>query len=197
VVVVNGAAGGGLQGPDVWRERLIDAAAAGRPYRLLPFYGHQMPADGAPGPWMASQWAPLAFTVDGIRYPHAEAWMMAGKARQFNDDAALDRILVESDPGRCKRLGRKVIGFDEQMWNRVAYRLVAVGNWYKFLQNEHARRWLVGTGPAVLVEASPRDRVWGAGIGRNDPRLPDPESWPGRNLLGFALTEVREFLTRT
>jgi ribA/ribD-fused uncharacterized protein len=185
-----------LTGPDEWLRRLIERAAVGDPFPLLPFYGHRMTADGAAGPWMASQWAPLAFTVGGVRYPHAEAWMMAQKARLFGDDDALNKILAEPDPGRCKRLGRLVRGFDATRWQNACYRIVAVGTWHKFRQNPAAADWLAGTAPAVLVEAAPRDRIWGAGLGRTSPLLHDPARWPGRNLLGFALTEVRGFLPR-
>lgn len=46
----------------------------------------------------------------------------------------------------------------------------------------------------VLVEASPRDRVWGIGLESSDDRAADPGHWQGLNLLGFALMEVRHRL---
>ena len=53
---------------------------------------------------------------------------------------------------------------------------------------------LGGTGSRVLVEASPRDRVWGIGLAADDERAGSPERWQGLNLLGFALMEVRHRL---
>ena len=47
------------------------------------------------------------------------------------------------------------------------------------------------TGDAVLVEASPVDRIWGIGLAADDPRARDPSIWLGLNLLGFALMKVR------
>ncbi len=53
------------------------------------------------------------------------------------------------------------------------------------------KEYLLGTGDAVLVEASSRDRIWGVGLGPSNRDARRPERWRGRNLLGFALMEVR------
>ncbi len=39
---------------------------------------------------------PAQFTVDGVL--NRQPWMLAGKARLFGDDDALERILVAPDP---------------------------------------------------------------------------------------------------
>jgi ribA/ribD-fused uncharacterized protein len=54
-----------------------------------------------------------------------------------------------------------------------------------------AGQFLLGTGEQVLVEASPRDVVWGIGLGASNPAARDPRRWRGKNLLGFALMEAR------
>ena len=46
----------------------------------------------------------------------------------------------------------------------------------------------------ILVEAAGRDRIWGIGLGTKNPKSHDPMQWRGQNLLGFALTQVREDL---
>lgn len=53
------------------------------------------------------------------------------------------------------------------------------------------------TGDAVLVDASPYDRIWGIGLKADDERALHPNTWQGQNLLGFALMDVREELRAT
>jgi predicted NAD-dependent protein-ADP-ribosyltransferase YbiA (DUF1768 family) len=58
------------------------------------------------------------------------------------------------------------------------------------------RAFLLATGDKVLVEASPRDTIWGIGMGAENPDARDPARWRGHNLLGFALMEARARLRR-
>jgi ribA/ribD-fused uncharacterized protein len=46
------------------------------------------------------------------------------------------------------------------------------------------------------VEASPYDTVWGIGMKEDDPDCRNPRLWKGENLLGFALMDVREKLSK-
>jgi ribA/ribD-fused uncharacterized protein len=61
-------------------------------------------------------------------------------------------------------------------------------------RDERLRTYLFETGDAILVEASPRDRTWGIGLGRESERARDPHAWRGMNLLGFALVRARAIL---
>ncbi len=95
-----------------------------------------------------------------------------------------------------KALGRQVRGFDERLWGEVRYSVVLSGNYYKFTQNPAMMRFLLATGDKILVEASPLDKIWGIGLGRQSENASRPSAWRGQNLLGFALMEVRDELRR-
>jgi ribA/ribD-fused uncharacterized protein len=55
--------------------------------------------------------------------------------------------------------------------------LVIVGNFAQFDKNGHLRKFLLSTGDAILVEASPYDRIWGIGMHADVTRAIDPRSW--------------------
>ncbi|MCB9674034.1 MAG: NADAR family protein [Alphaproteobacteria bacterium] len=158
------------------------------------FWGHRQKVKGVPDKSCCSQWFPAGFDVDGVHYPTAEHWMMAGKARMFGDEDAVDVILSMEDPANVKKVGRKVRGFDEARWNAAAYALVREGNVQKFRQNEKLGEWLRGTAGKVLVEASPYDAIWGIGLKPDDPACEDIDQWRGTNWLGFAIMEARDAL---
>ncbi|MEU5878430.1 NADAR family protein [Spirillospora sp. NPDC047279] len=164
--------------------------------KYLCFWGHRPARDGGVGPGVLSQWWDgHPFTVDGVRYATAEHWMMAGKARLFGDDAALARVLDASSPAKAKAVGREIRGFDEEAWTAGRFEIVAAGNVAKFGAHPELEDYLLGTGTRVLVEASPRDRIWGIGLAAADERAEDPHRWRGLNLLGFALMEARARLS--
>ncbi len=94
----------------------------------------------------------------------------------------------------AKALGRKVHGFDADAWDRVGRDKVVIGNLAKFSQNPALSGDLVSTEDAILVEASPYDKIWGIGMGADDARDSTPQEWKGRNYLGFALMRVRSML---
>lgn len=173
---------------------LFGQIAAEEPIRFLFFWGHRRAKDGKISRTCLSQWWPDEFAEDGIVYKTAEHWMMAEKARLFGDENHLKAILEADTPGKAKALGRKVEGFDQEVWMEHRFDIVVKGNRLKFSQNEHLRNFLVNTGNRVLVEASSNDRIWGIGMAEGDPGFESPKKWNGLNLLGFALMEVRDEL---
>ncbi|NYI06690.1 NADAR family protein [Allostreptomyces psammosilenae] len=175
-------------------DELIRRQQAGERIRYLFFWGHQPAPDGSVGRGCLSQWWPSPFTVDGVTYATAEHWMMAGKARLFGDDAALAEVLSATHPSQAKAAGRRVRGFDDETWAAHRMELVTAGNVAKFASDPELTRYLLSTGDRVLVEASPRDHIWGIGLAATDPAAEDPTRWRGTNLLGFALMAARAVL---
>jgi ribA/ribD-fused uncharacterized protein len=172
----------------VWDKNYLIKLGETRPELLL-FYGHRVTKTVTET--CLSQWYPCQFEVDGVTYTSAEQYMMAEKARLFGDEKIRTEILSISDPRTCKALGRKVKNFDKAVWDKRKENIVRNGNFEKFMQNSALRSFLLSTGDKVLVEASPTDRVWGIGLGKNNPDALDPKKWRGQNLLGFILMAVR------
>lgn len=162
--------------------------------KYLFFWGHTPNKDGSIGKSCFSQWWVAPFTVNSIVYKTAEHWMMAEKARLFGDDKNLEKIIKSNSPMEAKQWGRKIIGFTPEKWNEYKYEIVKQGNIYKFSQNTELKEFLLNTKNRVLVEASPRDRIWGIGMGASNEKAENPLLWRGQNLLGFALMEVRDKL---
>ncbi len=172
-------------------EELVSVHRAGMGARYLCFWGHKPRGPERVDRSCLSNWYPAPFELEGVRYATTEHYMMAGKARLFNDPDALAEILVADSPKTAKGLGRKVRNYVDEVWKQHRFDVVVAGNHAKFEQNAALKRYLLGTGNAVLVEASPRDRIWGIGMGGSNPDAQHPERWRGSNLLGFALMAVR------
>lgn len=180
-----------MEASRTWNKRYLLELGENKPEMLL-FYGHRVTK--AVTETCLSQWYPCQFEVEGVTYTSAEQCMMAEKAKLFGDEEIRAEILNTDDPRMCKALGRKVKNFDKAVWDKEKEHIVRKGNTKKFLQNSALRNFLLSTGDKVLVEASPTDRVWGIGMGKNNPDALDPQKWRGQNLLGFALMNVRDFI---
>ncbi len=141
-----------------------------------------------------SQWHLSRFELDGNVYVTAEQWMMASKARLFEDTEIEQRILGTQSPREQKALGRKVRGFNRERWEAERESIVYRGNHAKFTQHPRLLEALLETRGTTLVEASPLDPIWGIGLAEDHPDASNPERWLGLNLLGKLLTQLREDL---
>ena len=169
---------------------------SGKKIDYLFFWGHQPSVDGSISKTCLSQWWKSDFYIDIDKYCCMEQYMMAEKARLFNDDEILTKIMKSNDPKQIKELGRKVRNFTEDEWEKKRYSIILNGNFAKFLQNEDLKQFLLGTKNKVIVEASPYDKIWGIGMALEDKDINNFLIWKGQNLLGFALMEVRDEINR-
>jgi len=174
---------------------LLRDIEAGEKVKYLFFWGHQPQKNGAIGQGCLSQWWPVRFEVGGDMYASSEHYMMAEKARLFDDEAIRQQILMANTPAEAKALGRKVQGFDDEVWNRERFGIVVRGNVAKFSQHDDLKQYLKNTKKRILVEASPVDTIWGIGLSKEATKVHIPDEWRGLNLLGFALMEVRDQLS--
>lgn len=144
-----------------------------------------------------SQWYECEFSDLHSTYTSMEQYMMAKKALLFDDIKSFDVIMNVSDPKVCKALGRKILNFDNETWDKYKTDIVVNGNMLKFSQNKKLKDFLLCTGNKVLVEASPYDKIWGIGMYQSDINSINPLKWNGLNLLGFCLIEVRDIINKS
>ena len=147
------------------------------------FYGKSSPF---------SQHYLVDFSIAGVTYCCAEQYMMHKKARLFNDVEIAEQIIQTNDPRKHKALGRKVRGFNEVTWKEQCQAIVREANKEKFTQNPELLAALMETKGTTLVEASPRDTIWGIGLSAENPKAQRRETWRGTNLLGQILTDLRD-----
>ena len=143
-----------------------------------------------------SNWYPSKFTYADQQFSSMEQYMMYWKAVCFQDERIASEILKTDDVAEIKALGRRVSGYDDNVWNGLRQIIVYEGLLDKFSQNEELKEKLLATGNATLAEAAVRDKIWGIGLSMNDVNRFDREKWRGQNLLGYALMMVRSKLSR-
>ncbi|WP_294156234.1 NADAR family protein [uncultured Clostridium sp.] len=167
----------------------------GEPLEFIFFSGHQKTKNGNITKSCLSQWYSSPFEMNNVKYSCAEQYMMAEKARIFQDDDALDKILNAYHPNQMKMIGRKVKKFDEEVWNREKINVVKIANIAKFSQNPKLKKYLLGTGSKILVKTNGHESIWGIGLAKDDDDIYNPLKWKGKNLLGFILMDIREIFS--
>jgi ribA/ribD-fused uncharacterized protein len=141
-----------------------------------------------------SQWHKAPMTIEKIEYNSCEQYMMHQKALLFGDEEIAELIMQEKNPREQKKYGRMIKGFDKATWDKNCLAIVYEGNLAKFKQNPELRYEMLNTGNRIFVEASPLDNIWGIGLDENAEGIDDPSYWLGLNLLGQALTLVKNQL---
>ena len=153
-----------------------------------------------------SQWYKTCFKFNGREYVTAEQYMMSEKALLFEDFDSYKKIMEEDDPQKCKGLGRGVKNFDPKKWNENFREIIFMGNFLKAQYDINFLDALLQTEDALLIEASPYDDTYGAGleakdlVDKNGFLKTQPKEWQkedctkqAQNNLGFVLMGLRDF----
>ncbi len=127
----------------------------------------------------------------------SEQAFMYCKAAHFQDENTGYLILNAKTPQEAKKLGRLVTPYNDKEWDRVRYHYMYDVVKAKFTQNDNLKSLLLSDKfkGKTFVEASPYDRIWGIGMGENNPDILDTSKW-GRNLLGNIITEIRDEINK-
>lgn len=128
-----------------------------------------------------------------VQFSSMEQFLMFCKAMLFGDIEIAQKILAEENPQAQKLLGRMVKNYDDAEWVAKREGFYLKGLIARYDQNPGDRDKLMATLGTLLVEASDRDRVWGAGLSEDDDRIADPSQWRGQNLCGKGQMKAREY----
>lgn len=126
---------------------------------------------------------------ENFNFFSVEQYMMYHKALLMNDNDIEKKILNAKNSLECKKLGRKVKPWNEELWKKHRLLIVYQGVFLKFTQNKNLKDKLLNTGNKNIAEASKYDKIWGIGISKNDAIF--GKKWKGKNLLGKILVNVR------
>jgi ribA/ribD-fused uncharacterized protein len=149
-------------------------------------------ADEGKGEWRVfSNMYEAPFQVDSITFPTVEHYFQWSKAKQFGDGAIADKILKTPSAKSVKALGRKVKDFVKEEWDKTKDGVMRTGVKAKFIQHPDLKTKLLETGTRPIGEASARDKYWGIGTSADTSKANDPTKWPGKNVLGKMLSELR------
>ncbi|NOX14486.1 MAG: NADAR family protein [Epsilonproteobacteria bacterium] len=102
------------------KDELIDYANYGNNVKYIFFWGHKKVTSSITKSCF-SQWYEIEFKKDELRFISAEHYMMYEKANLFGDKLSCEKILSANSPGEAKDLGRKVIGFNEEVWLKLIW----------------------------------------------------------------------------
>jgi ribA/ribD-fused uncharacterized protein len=113
--------------------------------------------------------------------------MMAGKAWLFETDPntpTLKAILASKKPMEQKALGRKVHGFNDDIWTPASVEIVVASQIARAEVDRRLGQLYISSSKKVFVEGSPRDKIWGVGIYWKQKSIENERNWKGENRLG-------------
>jgi ribA/ribD-fused uncharacterized protein len=127
-----------------------------------------------------SNFAPYPIILKGQTWPTAEHYFQAQK---FAGTEHEETIRLAPSPMIAARMGRSRSRPLRSDWESVKDSIMREAVRAKFAQHPELRARLLGTGDALLVEHTARDRYWG-----------DGGDGSGQNRLGEILMEIRSEL---
>jgi len=146
--------------------------------------------------WLSNFYKSNFVDDNGVQYNCNEQYFMAQKCLIFapENKLILNQIMVQTSPLRIKNFGRKIPNFNEEIWTKSKYNIMVNGLYFKFSQNIELKNKLIETSSKIIYEASQYDKIWGIGLNYYNAINRTRNCFPGKNLLGIALMDVRKNL---
>jgi ribA/ribD-fused uncharacterized protein len=129
--------------------------------------------------------------VDGITYPSVEHYFQAMKAKEFKDEEMYEKIIKAKTAKAVKALGKKVKGFEKEIWDSKKDEIMFRGIKSKFVQHPALRKQLEETDQKMIGEADARNTYWGIGTSMASEKSKHPSKWRGQNRIGKMLMDLR------
>ncbi len=181
---------------------LIDEVANGTPHTYTCFWLAEKNSDFCQlSPWYQGE----PIYINGRKYLTAIQYISSEKALLFNDFNSYKKIMNESDPAVCQRLGDSIKNYDDSVWKNSYREILFNANVGKFLSDKKFADALLSTDDTVLIHANPNDDIYGAGITKEELLTESgalktpPQNWhmedsdfQAKNELGFVLMAVRD-----
>lgn len=140
-----------------------------------------------------SNWYPAEFDLDGLHFTSTEQYIMYRKCVILGDEAAAKSVLATNVPSQQKAIAHSVKPYNAILWEGLRQAVALRGLIAKFGQNDDLKEQLLATEDAYLVECAHSDKDWACSCGLDEESRKDMRQWTGKNILGFALMEVRSF----
>jgi ribA/ribD-fused uncharacterized protein len=146
-----------------------------------------------------SSWFMYSFEYKGETYCCAFQAIMAEMARKYDNEEEAARIMETSDPEEM------ILHWDtfenkeddepitEKKWNKRLQKIIIKVNQVKFSNKKLAKR-LAATGSmpiGYIPPENPTDEYQGTGLPFDDPNAYQPRKWPGSNVYGQVLEQIR------
>jgi len=129
--------------------------------------------------------------IDDEKFPTVEHYFQAMKAKEFKDDEVYEKIIKAKSAKAAKALGKKVKGFEKEVWDAKKDGWMQTGIKAKFVQHPELRKQLLETDTKMIGEANARNTYWGIGTSVTSEKAKHPAKWRGQNRIGKILMDLR------
>ena len=129
--------------------------------------------------------------VDDQKYICNEQFIVAQKAKLFDDLNAQAEVMKMTDPRKMKPIGNNLRNYEHRKWKAAGMDIITKCNVIKYETHPLALEMLLSTEGKLIGEAT-EGMEWGIGLSILDDECLNPERWEGANKMGRILMRIRD-----
>ena len=149
---------------------------------VIPFHSHKN---------VLSNFFPCKIEVDNHVFSSVEHGYQYYQASAAGMDDLADEIIRAPHAGKAKGLSKRIPSEFRDSWEKINTEKMRELIEAKVAQVPEFENTLLGSSDCVLAEATP-DKFWASGLSSETTSKTLPHTWPGLNMLGKILMEVRD-----